>query len=150
MVELNREFLVKKYGNEKLFELREINLYNHKITKIDPKTFKGLTKLEKLSFWINQIEEIDSRLFENLSNLKELYLHGNKLREIDPKCFEPLKKIEVIELYENNGLKALSLIKPFTKYLFDKEEVDKHGSLSDWNTFLQQFPQSGNILNLLL
>jgi hypothetical protein len=75
-----------------------------------------------------------------------LWLFKNKIKEIDRKCFEPLKSIEVIELYENNDLKALSFVNPSTKFSYNKEKVNKYGSLSDWNMFLQQFSKSGNIL----
>jgi hypothetical protein len=45
MVELNREYLVKKYGNDNLTNLIEINMTGNKIKKIDSNTFRGLTKL---------------------------------------------------------------------------------------------------------
>ena len=145
MVELNREFLVEKYGNDKLFELTEIDLRFKNITKVDPNTFKGLTKLERLALSDNEIEEIDGKAFESLSNLKWLRLGKNKLKEIDRKCFDSLKSIEMIELYENYGLKAVSFLKPSTKLYYHIEEVKRYGFLSDWNRFLQQFPQSGNL-----
>jgi hypothetical protein len=70
-------------------------------------------------------------------------LHNNKLKEIDGKCFEPLKSIEVIKIYENVGLNALSFKKPSAEILYDKYKVEKYGSISEWNQFLQQFPQLG-------
>jgi Leucine-rich repeat (LRR) protein len=157
MVELNREFLVKVYGKEKLFNLTEIYLSGYckdkkdKITKIDSNTFKNLTKLERLWLNDNEIEEIDVRLFESLSNLKRLYLSNNKLKEIDRKCFESLKSIEVILLYENVGLNVLSFIKsPADKYSYDYDKIKKYGSISKWNKFLQQFPELGNSIYLLI
>ena len=48
MVELNREYLVKKHGKEKLFNKASIWLDKKGITKIDSNTFKDLTKLENL------------------------------------------------------------------------------------------------------
>ena len=93
----------------------------------------------------NEIEDIDAGSFDSFSNLKLLYLYNNKLREIDRICFEPLNSIELILLYENDGLKALSFVKPLTsKYTYDEEKLNEYGSISDWNQFLQQFPELGN------
>jgi Leucine-rich repeat (LRR) protein len=92
----------------------------------------------------NEIEEIDVRLFDSLSNLEYLSLDNNKLKEIDRKCLEPLKSIEVILIYENFGLNAVSFIKPSTGYYYDKDKVKEYGSISEWNKYLQQFPQIGN------
>ena len=118
---------------------------NNKLKRIDSNTFKNLTKLEELPLNNNAIEEIDVRLFDSLSNLKFLRLSNNKLKRIDRKCFEPLKSIELIEIYENEGLNAISFIKPSTKYWYDDIKVEKYGSISEWNQFLQQFPnQQGN------
>jgi Leucine-rich repeat (LRR) protein len=91
----------------------------------------------------NQIEEIDVRLFESLSNLKGLYLDNNKLKEIDRKCFEPLKSIEVIEIYINEALNVISFIKPSTVFKSFYFQYGSIRSISNWNTFLQQFPELG-------
>jgi Leucine-rich repeat (LRR) protein len=143
MVELNKELLIKQYGkDENLNNLTFIDFAARKITKIDPNTFKDLTKVEKLWLHNNSIEQIHFRLFESLSNLKALWLFSNTLKEIDRKCFEPLKSIEVIELYKNVGLNAVSFIKASTdKSWYFEYEVNKYGSISEWNQFLQQFPQ---------
>jgi hypothetical protein len=100
----------------------------------------------------NEIEDIDVRLFESLSTLKVLYLYNNKLKlkEIDRKCFEPLKSIELIILYENVGLNVLSFIKPSINHWYNKDNIKKYGSVSKWNKFLQQFPDSGNNKYLLI
>ena len=92
----------------------------------------------------NEIEEIDVRLFDSLSNLKVLCLSNNKLKKIYRKCFEPLKSIEVIQIYENVNLNAVSFIKPSTKFLYDTYKVNSYGSISEWDNFLQQFPELGN------
>ena len=104
--------------------------------RIDSNNFEGLIKLEYLSLNDNEIEEIDVRSFESLSNLKELLLFNNKLKRIDRICFEPLKSIKSIKLYENCELNAISFIMSPT-YGDNKEFI------SEWNNFLQQFPQIG-------
>ena len=99
----------------------------------------------------NEIEEINVSLFESLSNLKYLYLYNNKLKEIDRKCFESLKSIEIILLYENVGPNVLSFIKSSAYILYnEREKLEKYGSVSEWNRFLQQFPELGNNKNLLI
>jgi hypothetical protein len=47
----------------------------------------------------------------------------------------------VIEIYENEGLNALSLnmLSDEQNWYFN-EKVEKYGSISVWNKFLQQFP----------
>ena len=80
MVELNREFLVEKYGKDKLFNETIIDISNNHIRKIDSNTFKGLTKLERLWLSDNEIVEMDVKSFESLSKLKGLYLENNKLK----------------------------------------------------------------------
>ena len=69
-------------------------------------------------------------------------MNNNRIDKIDRKCFEPLKSIEVIEIYENVDLNAVSFIKPSTEYYYDVDEVEE--SISEWNKFLQQFPELGN------
>ena len=69
-------------------------------------------------------------------------------KKIDRKCFEPLKSIEVLEIVENEGLNAISFIKPSLlsdQYvgLYVRAKVKKYGSISGWEKFLRQFPQLG-------
>ena len=101
MVELNRKYLVKKYGKDNLINRTEIVIWNSQIKKIDFNAFQGLTKLESLSLSYNAIEEIDERSFEGLSNLKELWLDNNKLRRIDSNTFKGLTKLETLYLVDN-------------------------------------------------
>ena len=141
MVDLNREFLVKKYGKDNLINRNYISITCKEIRKIDSNTFNGLTKLEILYLYDNEIEEIEVGSFESLSNLELLRLSNTKVKEVDRKCFEPLKSIEVIEIYENEGLNALSFIKPsISEYWYEEDKAKKYGSISEWDKFLQQFP----------
>lgn len=138
MVEINREYLIKEYGIDKLVNCLSIDLSYRKIKKIDPNTFKGLTKLDSICLDENEIEEIDTNTFEGLSNLTYLNLYSNKLKKIDRGCFEPLKSMELIELDNNNDLKASS-------FLIKQDYIELPGAkyLSDWNEFLKQFPEIG-------
>lgn len=138
---------------EGLSNLIVLYLYNNKLKRIDSNMFKNLAKLEWLLLYNNEIEEIDVNSFEALSNVKWLDLQNNKLKEVDRKCFEPLRSIKVIYLHENVGLNAKSFIKPWTQIWYDdvvQEIVKQYGCISRWNRFIQQFPDSGNNIYLLI
>ena len=100
MVELNRDFLFKIYGN-RLQELSHIDVSFKKIIKIDSNVFQGLTKLETLNLRNNNLSEINGGLFKSLSSLKELYLSNNKLKKIESDAFKGLGKLETLALSEN-------------------------------------------------
>ena len=44
MIELNREFLVKKYGKDDLINKTIIDISNNHIRKIDSNTLKGFSR----------------------------------------------------------------------------------------------------------
>ena len=143
MVEINREYLIKEYGIDELVNRLTIDLSGRKIKKIDPNTFKGLTKLDAIFLNHNEIEEIDRNTFDGLPNLTYLNLYSNKLNKIDRKCFEPLKSIEVIELAYNN-LNFRSFLKSTRK---SYGRVNRYGYFSDWIEFLKQFPEIGTFIS---
>ena len=58
MVELNRELIIEKCGNEPTLDF--IILSNNNINKIDPNAFKEFTALSD-----NNIEELEGTLFES-------------------------------------------------------------------------------------
>ena len=58
-------------------------LYNNKLTKLEPQTFKGLRKLDSLHLGKNQLNSIDPAVFKDLTNLHGLYLNDNQLTNID-------------------------------------------------------------------
>ena len=139
----NQIEVIDERSFESLTNLKELILYGNQPKRIDSNTFKGLTKLEQLYLNSNQIEIIDERSFESLTNLRYLSLSYNKLIEIDRKCFEPLKSIEMIEIYENEGLDVISFVKPLTVFKSLDIQLVIKSSISDWNEFLQQFPELG-------
>jgi Leucine-rich repeat (LRR) protein len=103
MVELNRKFLVNKFGSEnQLQELTQIEFsYYYILEWINSNAFKGLVNLEKISLTSNGLEEIEGDLFEDLPNLKYLDLSYNKLKKIDSNAFEGLKQLEELHLNKN-------------------------------------------------
>lgn len=102
--------------------------------KIDSNLFKKLTKLELLQLNSNELTDIDAKAFESLSNLKTLWLNNNKLTKINKKWFVPLKSIQQINLYFESDISPIKC----NKYSFN-------GANSDWNAFLQQFPEIGSL-----
>ena len=122
VLELNREYLINKYGRDQLKMLTEITLSCYSIRMIDVNTFKGLTKLKILSLYENNIEYIDSRLFidtryEGL-NLLELNLWNNQLRRIHSETFIGLPNLKILSLSFNqievlhpNAFEGLSNLK---------------------------------------
>lgn len=101
MVDLNKEFLIIKYGRDKLLELTEINLKSNGIRHIDSNTFKGLSRLEILDLSRNEITNLNVNLFESLSSLKELRLYRNKLKRIDGNTFKNLSSLQRLSLSNN-------------------------------------------------
>ena len=124
MVELNREYLVKKFGSEDRLQQAlniDLNLMYEKIEKINKislNSFIGLIKTKRLSLENSEIEEIEGDTFEGLSNLTSLSMDRNKLRRIDSLAFERLVHLEELSLRRNritgiNGslFKSLSVLK---------------------------------------
>ena len=122
VVELDRGFLINKYGREQLQQLTEITLCCYSIRKIEVNSFKGLIKLKTLSLYENKIEHIDSRLFNykryEAPNLIELNLWNNQLRRIDSITFIGLPNLRILSLCFNqieelhpNAFEGLSNLK---------------------------------------
>ena len=102
MAELNRDYLIREYGKDNLFNRTEIILDFKQFKKIDCNTFKGLSKLEKLSLRNCRIEEIDEGSFETLTNLKVLEIYNNNLKRIDSNTFEGIgNNLEKLSLNSN-------------------------------------------------
>lgn len=60
-LELNREYLVWKYGRDYLTEVQWIILASGEITTIEENRFKGLLKLEILDLVNNKLTELNER-----------------------------------------------------------------------------------------
>ena len=124
-MELNEQYLVNKYGKDKLKELKEVDLSSIGINCIDLNAFKELKKLETLKLSNNEIDEIKFKSFINqqfslgilhlnknklkevpvviwlLSNLTELYLSGNMIKKIDSGTFIGLNSLIILDLGNN-------------------------------------------------
>ena len=118
MAELNRDFLVNKFGSEdRLKKQTRIELNKNKIRKINSNAFKGLDELKEISLNDNEIDEICGGLFDGLSDLKDLWLNKNKLKRIASNKFQKLTKLKrlslcfnVIDEIEERSFESLSNI----------------------------------------
>ena len=138
MVELNREYLVKKFGSEdRLQQSLNIDLYfmYEKINKISLNSFIGLTKAKRLLLEYNEIEELEGDTFEGLSNLTLLSLDENKLSRIDSLAFEGLVHLEQLLLHRTRITEINeSLFKSLTRLKLLKLSENKLKSI-DSNDF---------------
>lgn len=96
--------------------LRHLDLEaNHRLTYIEPGSFRYLTKLEQLSLSYNTaLQFIDNNTFEGLVNLRSLTLIGNGFTDLDQLtlAFHPilLPSLRALNLAEN----TFSAIKKYT------------------------------------
>lgn len=132
-MELNEQYLEKKYGKGRLTELKEVDLSRIEINCIELNAFKELKQLTTLKLDYNEIAEIQFKLFyyqqdslrylnlnnnklkeipleiRILSDLRELYLYGNMIKEIDSGTFIGVEYLVVLDLGNN----AIEEIKEF-------------------------------------
>eukprot|EP00106_Octopus_bimaculoides_P009404 XP_014776846.1 PREDICTED: insulin-like growth factor-binding protein complex acid labile subunit [Octopus bimaculoides] len=103
--------------------VKYINLYGNKISKIGKESFVNLHKLEILRLSNNRISNIElienlpslvlldlsynditiikKKTFKNLCSLQELYLSNNKISIIEQRSFENLERLRTLFLYNN-------------------------------------------------
>jgi Leucine-rich repeat (LRR) protein len=109
-----------------LFDSNIVELYlsENKLTKIRPKWFNGLFRLQILFLDKNQIEEIEENSFEKLNDLVELRLESNQIKIIKNEMFLGKTKLEILNLFQNdiesletipfNTLRALKILHLFS------------------------------------
>jgi serine/threonine protein kinase len=106
--ELN-EYYISKIHHD-LTSIKEIQIINQGITKINPSTFEKLKDIEELSLSGNNIPTIKESIFNSyinegfsnkLSSLKKLDLHENKLANIGRHAFRGLASLESLSLDRN-------------------------------------------------
>ena len=93
---LTLEFIQSKCPNQKLEEIKNLNLWGNELEDIS--LLGNLSNLEIASLSINKIKNLEP--LKNLTNLKELYLRKNLI--------DDLKQIENLKNLQN--LKILSLV----------------------------------------
>lgn len=90
-----------------LRNLKEIKLFNNKLTEIDARIFNGLVNLTIIDLSRNQLKSIDEKLLNGLTNLRVINLSRNKLESIGDDLFRGLTSLTHIYL-NNNQLRYLN------------------------------------------
>lgn len=97
-----------------------IELYNNRISRIEPNAFAGL-EVELIDMERNLLTEIDGRWFEpSKEYLTYIYLAANRIRDVPDNTFETLSNLRTLDLGINpelnlspfalNGLQGLQLL----------------------------------------
>lgn len=86
--------------------LKELWLYDNKISRVEDDTFKNLTQLRLLVLSRNEINHVSVNAFRGLEQLGEVSLHTNLLRTLQDGTFQGLPKLVNISL-EHNFIKSL-------------------------------------------
>lgn len=89
-----------------LSNLKKLTLEYNSIRRLDPNTFRRLTKLEELDLRCNRLV-LEEGTFEDLTNLKSLNLGSNYLCQIKANVFSGLENLERLGLVRN-GLENLN------------------------------------------
>ena len=95
--------------------LKEINLANNKITKLDPLNNMLLPHLEIINFSDNEIEIITPLANLLSKNLSEIYLHNNKIIDLGPFLQSEFPSLEIFRVdgegnkqaFEKSSFKAV-------------------------------------------
>lgn len=101
--------------------LRELWLYDNKLSRVDDDTFRNLTQLRLVVLSRNQISYVSEGAFRGLTQLGEVSLHTNRLTSLQARTFEELPHLVNISL-ENNFI--TSLPSDFLKDLNNLGEID--------------------------
>lgn len=81
--------------------LKELWLYDNRLTRLEGKTFSNLTQLRLLVLSRNQISSVSPRAFSGLAELGEVSLHTNLLTSLREGTFQGLPKLVNISLKHN-------------------------------------------------
>ncbi|XP_068175354.1 slit homolog 1 protein [Antennarius striatus] len=88
--------------------LRELWLYDNKLSRVEDDTFKNLTELHLLVLSRNLISHVSTRAFSGLDKLFEVSLHTNLLTTLQAGTFQGLPNLFHISL-ENNFINVIPL-----------------------------------------
>lgn len=82
--------------------VRELNMKNNKLQKIERNDFSRLIEVVTLDLSYNQINKIDSGAFDSLVRLETLKLDNNRLYTLPIGIFHQLTRLTIIQLSENS------------------------------------------------
>ena len=83
-----------------LFQLRELDLDNNRLTQLDADHLTGLESLTHLSLSNNQIREVQATTFRNTSQLLVLDISNNNLDKI-PESLRYLTNLQTLDIGDN-------------------------------------------------
>ena len=85
-----------------LSKLFYLNLYENRISVIEPGAFNGLVKLNMLLLEKNRLESLEPGTFFGLSSLTHLRLDENELTTLELETFSGLSSLTYLSLTKNN------------------------------------------------
>ena len=89
---LKREYL--RYA----LKLKNLDIYQNLIEKIDRHVFSAARNLEHINLSENKIESIHKEAFSGLPNLQGVYLEKNKIKNIHSTTFAFITNLKILEL----------------------------------------------------
>ena len=122
--------------------LKEINLANNQITKLDPLNNMLLPHLEIINFGDNQIEKINPLANLLSKNLSEIYLQNNKIKDLGPFLHSDFPLLEIFRVDGKGNEKA------FKKKSFRAVQEKYKGILfhkaKSWESFNKEYEYNGD------
>lgn len=82
--------------------LKELDLSNNPMPKLNFKALEKLTNLERLYLEGLNLVEIPANAFSTLTNLQDLILSHNRLKRLPNRILDPLSKLIVLDISDND------------------------------------------------
>lgn len=92
----------KDFFNEFNDLIREFNISDVELQKLERKTFQNARKLQKLIASNNKLTEIPAQLFANSPSISYLDFSNNTIDRIDPLAFENVNNLQILNLSKNH------------------------------------------------
>ncbi len=92
---------------ESLVDLREIQLFDNRISHIEPGAFRGLLNLNLIGLSTNRLSGVRKEVFASLYNLQSLKLSWNNINKIEEGAFDSLFSLTSLDIRQNR-LRTLS------------------------------------------
>ncbi|KAF7269752.1 hypothetical protein GWI33_017220 [Rhynchophorus ferrugineus] len=93
-----KELKDKAFVEQRLTELKLLNISHNKLSHIHFNAFEGMSQLKTLDLSYNAIEYFLENWFVSLSSLEELYLRGNNLKSINKQPLISIKTLRMLDL----------------------------------------------------
>lgn len=105
--------------------LKEIELNDNEIERVNRNTFKYLLQLEHINLASNKIRHLSADVFSDQSQLKQLLLQQNEIEFIDEKLFANLIELRKLSLSDNK-LFAISKNQLKSNRMLEKIWLDRN------------------------